>query len=175
MKNLIEHISFVKGQYDFHKNQASRYSKDPERAARHEKTAQSFQNLLNDLRFFQEWQSSHPDWETGPLKQPMRRLALSWEEVEGLPPEVLAELSISESDRTEFNVISAIKEMGGVASLDRLIVYLYKQNGEIQKRLQLNQKLYRMAQKELIFNVPGKKGIYSSEPFTEEDASSLVL
>jgi hypothetical protein len=103
-----------------------------------------------------------------------KRLALSWEEVEGLPEEVMKELSISESDKTEFNIIAGIEAMGGIASLDRIIVYLWKTHGDLQKRLPLNQRLYRMTQREVIYGVPGKKGVYSSAPMTDEEAEKLL-
>ncbi len=128
--------------------------------------------LNQELEELQKFQSTNPDWmATPPLPQ---RLNLDWEEIEGLPPEVLEELSISESDRTKFNIISGIRAMGGVASLDRIIIYLYKQHNDLQKRGPLNQRLYRMVQKELIFSVPRKKGVYSSSPMSEEDAAKLL-
>jgi hypothetical protein len=167
-------MGLVKEQLDFHTAQAVKFENDPKRAAKHAATASGFSSLLEDLLAFQEWEAANPNWAAGEAASTPKRLALTWEEVEGLPPEVLAELSISDSDRSEFNIIAAIRAMGGVASLDRLIVYLYRESGELQKRSQLNQRLYRMVQKELIFSVPGKKGVYSSEPISEEEAAKLI-
>jgi uncharacterized membrane protein len=174
VQHLPENIALVKGQVEFHQRQAAKFGIDPIRAAKHLRTAEQFGALLDDLLTFQAWEATHPHWATARAEAPPKRLALNWEEVEGLPPEVLAELSISDTDRTEFNIIAAIRAMGGVASLDRIIVYLFKETGELQKRSPLNQRLYRMVQKDLIFSVPGKKGVYSSEPMSEEEALNLA-
>lgn len=104
----------------------------------------------------------------------VKRLALSWEEIEGLPPEVMEELSISDSDRVEFNIAAGVVALGGVASLDRIIVHLWKEFSEVHKRTTLNQRLYRMTQKEMIYSVPGRKGVYSSQPLSEEEAAALI-
>ena len=37
----------------------------------------------------------------------------------------------------------------------------------------LNNKLYRMMQKQTLFSVPGRKGIYSLEPMEKEQAAEL--
>jgi hypothetical protein len=121
----------------------------------------------------QDWQTAHPNWMTASVRK-AKRLALSWEEVEGLPKEVLDELSVTEADHAEFNIASAVRALGGVAALDRIIVYLYKEFGEIQKRASLNQRLYRMTQKDMIYSVPGKKGVYSTEQLTDEEAAELI-
>lgn len=172
MRYLGEHISLVKEQLEFHERQAARYAADPNRSSRHQRTAERLGVLLEDLLEFQKWESANPNWATPKTVELPKRLALTWEEVEGLPPEVLAELSISDSDRTEFNIIAAIRAMGSVASLDRIIVHMFKEHGDLQKRLPLNQRLYRMVQKELIFSVPGKKGVYSSEPLSDAEAAA---
>lgn len=101
--------------------------------------------------------------------------SLSWDELEGLPEELVAELSISDSDKTDFNIIGLIREAGDVASLDRIILNLYKQTGEIVKRANLNARLYRMVQKEQIYSVPGKKGVYSTTKLEErvEDTDAV--
>lgn len=175
VENLGQHIDFVKSQLEFQQRQAARFAKEPRRAALHEASALQFRSLLGDLIELKDWISAHPNWRAEKEKDTTpKRLALTWEEVEGLPKEVLDELSISDSDRTEFNIIAAIRALGGIASLDRIIICLFNQTGEINKRMTLNQRLYRMTQKELIHGVPGKKGVYSLEVISDEDASKIV-
>jgi hypothetical protein len=171
--NLWQHAEFVKGQMDFHLRQADRYADEPRRATLHATTAAQFRLLLEGLEAFRAWQEEHPDWETIRKIDRSKRIGLSWDEIEGLPGELLAELSLSDSDRAEFNILSSIRELGGVASLDRLLVQIYRQSGEVMKRIPLNQRLYRMTQKELIHSVPGRKGVYSIEPMSEEEAAEL--
>jgi hypothetical protein len=173
VENLLQHGEFVKGQMEFHLRQADRYADEPRRATLHATTAAQFRLLLEELEALRIWQEEHPNWKNAEKAERSKRLALSWEEIEGLPKELLSELSLSDSDRTEFNILSSIRELGGVASLDRLLVHIYRQSGEVMKRLALNQRLYRMAQKDLVHSVQGKKGVYSIEPLSEEEAAEL--
>ena len=62
---------------------------------------------------------------------------------------------------------------GGIASLDQILVGLYRNSGELWKRNTLTSKLYRMAQKGVVFQVPEKKGVYSTRRISEEDARRL--
>src|SRR5690606_37816426 len=82
-------------------------------------------------------------------------------DLEGLPEELIAELSISESDREEFELLAIIEAGGGTMSLDQLLVAVYKKHGTIYERVKLNQRLYRMASKGALYSVPGRKGWYS--------------
>jgi hypothetical protein len=116
-----------------------------------------FKSLLTDLELLRTRINENPEILKPGSAVVAPRLALSWEEIDGLPKELLEELSISESDKTEFNISSVITELGGVASLDRLLVALFRQSGEITKRAPLNQRLYRMVQKEMIYSV-GEEG-----------------
>jgi hypothetical protein len=132
-----------------------------------------FKSLLVDLELLMNKINENPEL-LSVRSAAVPRLGLSWEEIHGLPQELLEELSISESDKIEFNISSLITELGGVASLDRLLVALFRQSNEITKRAALNQRLYRMVQKELIHSVPGKKGVYSIHPISELDAAKLI-
>ena len=86
----------------------------------------------------------------------------------------MSELSVSDVDKAEFNIIALIDEAGGIATLDRILVALYLQNDKVTKRATLNARLYRMGQKGLIHSVPRKKGIYSTSVVTDEDLEKFV-
>jgi hypothetical protein len=167
-------MQFVNEQVDFHRRQATRFAGERRRAANHTSTADKFDKLLIFLIDIKVRLDENPNLFEAASAKKAPRLALSWEEVEGLPPELMEELSISESDKTEFEITGLITELGGVASLDRIIVALYRKSKEISKRGVLNQRLYRMVQKEMIFSVPGKKGVYSTRSLSEEEAAQLV-
>ena len=85
----------------------------------------------------------------------------------------MQELSLSDGDKTEFAIVNVIEEAGGIISLDKLLIALYKKTGEIHKRNSLYSKLSRMASKNLIYYVPGKKGVYSTEQLTSDDVSRM--
>lgn len=109
-----------------------------------------FNNLLTDLHSFVE-APSHIDFDP---------IHLSPHELLDLPPELIKQLALNESDNYELELIRLIDSVGGTISLDKLIVLLYRDKGEIADRVQLNARLNRMMRKETIFSVPKKKGVY---------------
>lgn len=157
--------AFVNDQISFHHHIAeqAREAGDERRLTRHQTIMKRYADLVMVLSDYKER-----------AKKPPQRLALSWEEVQGLPPELLRELSVSDGDKLEFEVLKIMEDLGGVASLDRLLVALYQSTGEVHQRTWLNNRLYRMGQKEMLYSVPKRKGVYSLEPMSKEDAAELL-
>lgn len=173
MSILAKHIAFVKEQIAVQARLATRYQKDERRSALHSASSESFRVLADDIALADakldecEATASH-------RPEPRQlRLSLTPQDVDGLPEELMAELSYSGGDKTEFALVQAIDKLGGVASLDQILVAIYRTTGEILKRTTLTSRLYRMAQKGLIFTVPSRKGVYSTTKFTEQDAALL--
>lgn len=90
--------------------------------------------------------------------------------IHDLPPELLEELSITKGDELEDQLVTVINAYGGEASLDQILVGLYRKFKVQQKRRFLQNKLYRMS---MVWSVEGRKGIYTTvEPVnlpSEED------
>jgi hypothetical protein len=165
-----EHIAFVKAQVGFHERQKEKYSSDLRRSEMHEATAERFEMLADYLEGIQTQVKNGALISTSE----MPRLDLSWSEIEDLPDDLLEELSISESDKLDFAIVAAVTESGGVASLDRILVHVFRQTSQICKRANMNSRVYRLMQKGLLFSVPGKKGIYCTRQLTEDEAAKLV-
>ena len=102
-----------------------------------------------------------------------KRIQLTYEDVQGLPEELVKELNISDTDRQEMIIEHIIAASGGVLSLDKILIELYRRTGEIHKRNTLTSRLYRMAQRGTIYNVIGKKGVYSTYEISETDAKKM--
>jgi len=169
MSEIDKHIGFVNNQAAFHERQAERFSSDIRRVELHNSTVEKF----NQLAAFLESQRQKIEADEPLRSSGVERLSLSWDEIEGLPEELLSELSISQSDKFDFHIVAAVDEAGGIASLDRLLVSLFKSTGEIIKREKLNSRIYRLIQKDMLYSVPGKKGVYSTRPIEEEVAVEL--
>ncbi|SDN27513.1 hypothetical protein SAMN05216196_1013 [Lutimaribacter pacificus] len=87
--------------------------------------------------------------------------------VHDLPPELLEELSIAKSDELEDQLVTVINAYGGEATLDQILVGLYRKFKVSQKRRFIQNKLYRMS---MVWSVDGKKGVYTtSEPDEFDD------
>lgn len=83
-------------------------------------------------------------------------------DISDLPEELRKQLSTSKLDEIEEQILGTMKNRyDGVASLDEIMVGLYRDYGYIVKeRRSLNGKLYRMKNKDVIESVPKKKGVY---------------
>jgi len=172
MGEIDIYISFVKNQGSAQEKLARKYDKDDYRKALHLKTANNFAGLA---RFLEEIQKrgirdvaySHR------ADTPQKRILLTHEEIQNAPPELLKELNISHANRQELLIGYLMAEMGGVLSLDKIIVELYARTREVPKRGTLTTRLFRMANKGMIYNVPGKKGVYSTYELTEAEAKKM--
>lgn len=165
-----EVIEIIQEQIDFHKTSAEKYKSNQYRSKRHLETISNFRLIRN---YVHELKSKADISSTSKKGDKPLTLALMPADLEDLPDELLEELSISSADKSEFYIASLIEEAGGIMSLDQIIVGVFRGTGEIVKRTTITAKLYRMINKGLIFSVPLKKGVYSCNEITEEEAENL--
>lgn len=177
MSILSKHLEFVKAHVAVQEKLARKFAPDskfnnPARFQLHLGNVERFKELYSDLELADEElgkaETSLRTYPKGPIQ-----LQLLPQDLEGLPPELLEELSVQSVDRLEMGIYTAIADAGGVLSLDRILIALYKKAGEIHKRSAITAKLYRMAQKGVIYNVPFRKGWYSTSELSEERANEL--
>jgi hypothetical protein len=174
MDKVSKYLPFVNDQREFHETMAAKYaSTSPKRAERHIATAALFKELGEDLERLPSILSQRAETTTSPQPKAQSPISLTFDDIQGLPDELLQELSFSDGDKTDYSILKVVEEIGGVASIDRILVGLYRKTGEIMKRNTLTSRLYRMGQKGMLFSVPGKKGVYSTEELTESQALDL--
>lgn len=182
MSILEKHLAFVNDQIAFQGKMIDKFSSNSYRKTLHEATQGKFKVLAADLadanKILDQYSSKMPDELGGSQGQRATsgkvRINLTPQDLEGLPEDILEELSISEADKTEFAILALMDESKGIVSLDKLIVGLFKKTGEKHKRATLTSRLYRMAQKEQVFSVPNKKGVYSTRLLTDEEVENLI-
>lgn len=173
MSILSKHLPFVNDQATFHEKMVEKFSigkfKSDFRSSQHTTTRDKFQELVADLIIADKELDSPKKKDLSGVKQ----LSLSLADIEGLPEELVKELSVSDTDKSEFAIVNMINENGGIMSLDKLLIGMYKKTGEVIKRLNMTSRLYRMSQKGLVFSVTGKKGFYSTEELSEDDINKV--
>lgn len=175
MDSLIEALSFCKDQASFHERKAREHAASPRRLAQHEGISRQFLALAGFLERQAQYVDTLEDKLAGraaPTSGPVQ-LALRLEDIDGLPDELIRELSITDGDKMDFMIQALMNEHAGVMSLDQLLIALYRKTGEIHKRSALNSRMYRMTQKGAVFNVPGRKGAYSTRELSEEESAAL--
>jgi hypothetical protein len=95
------------------------------------------------------------------LRVRTRPIPADYGDLSDLPPEVMAELSLTKADLLEqqiHNIIAA--GAGREVDLDTVIIELWRRHRVHHSRRFLMNKLYRMASKTLIIGVEGRKGAY---------------
>jgi hypothetical protein len=172
MSILQKHLGYVNEQIQFQEKMMDKFAGNSFRQALHKSTRDKAVALSADLEL------ADKELDKGPMPASTNttgtpRLSLTPKELEGLPQEVLAELNLSQGDKTELAIYEIIESSGGIISLDRLLVALYRKTGEIIKRQNLTSKLYRMGTKDQVFSVSGKKGVYSNKPLSPEDVEKI--
>jgi hypothetical protein len=172
MQKLEHYLAFVKEQVGVQQGLAKKYENSPFRKGQHLKSAKNLTELADFLAEIQ----TNGTQDTSYLNRgssPQKRLLLTYEEIDGAPEELLKELNLSETDRQDLLIEYLIAKAGGILSLDKIMLQLWKKSGEVPKRNTLTSRLYRMAAKGMIYNVPGKKGVYSTYEVTEDEAKKL--
>ena len=171
MSKIENHLAFVKEQVSVQEKLAKKYEEDYRRNM-HIKTANGFAELARFLEEIQKKGTEHLGY-MNRGNAPQKRLFLTFEEIENAPEELLRELNISETDKQELLIEYIIAEHEGVFSLDKIMMELYKRTSEVPKRSTVTSRLYRMASRGMIYNVPGKKGVYSTYELSEHDAKKM--
>jgi hypothetical protein len=173
MSILSKHLELVNQQAEFHEKMAAKFPPESYRGRLHRNTSEGFRALAADLQKADTLLDPGSPSTAAKKATIPGQLSLSLEDIEGLPAELIDELSISGGDKVEFAILNAIEEAGGIISLDRLLIALFKKTGEVHKRASVISRLHRMSGKNLIFSVPGKKGLYSTEQLNAAQAAKL--
>ena len=84
-------------------------------------------------------------------------------DVSNLPPELVKELTLSTPSELEQRIISIIDGAPEkTTNINTILVELYKRHKVIQKRRNMQNKLWRMMDNKLIWSVPNEKGVYTT-------------
>lgn len=84
-------------------------------------------------------------------------------DLSGLPDELLHELSVSQADTLELQILDVMQALGGSADLDQVLIGLYRKFQVIQKRRFLQNKLWRMVRKGQMEKPKGERGQFHLE------------
>ena len=78
-----------------------------------------------------------------------------------LPEELLREMGVTNTDRRNVLLLEIMKKHEPEpTSINQLLLGIYKETGEIEKRSRLIGRMYRLARRGAVSALPGKKGLY---------------
>lgn len=146
--NIQEGFEFIGKQANYHDAMSAKFlsignDKDHKKHYALGQQYAALNNLLDDL--------------TMRLTPSTSQISILPSELEGLPPELIEQLS---ADNLEMEFLKIIEDHDGTISLDRLILAYFKQHGAVLSRRKVTAKLYRMTKGGAIHSLGGK-GIYS--------------
>jgi hypothetical protein len=173
MRKIEDYVGFVKDQVQVQDKLATKYANEPYRHNRHLQARNSFSELAEYLEQIRAHGLKFDDTSLNRSLSAQKRIQLTFEDIQGLPEDLIKELNVSDTDRQEMVIEHIIAQSGGVLSLDKILVELWRRTGEVHKRNTMISRLYRMAQRGMIYNVPGKKGVYSTYEISEQDAKKM--
>jgi hypothetical protein len=173
MGKIEDYVDFVKEQVQVQDKLATRYDDEPYRRNMHVKAKTKFAELADYLEHIKSRGLDFDDNSLNRSVSAQKKIQLTLEDIQGLPDELIKELNVSDTDKQEMVIEHIIAQSGGYLSLDKIMVELYRRTREISKRNTLTSRLYRMAQRGTIYNVPGKKGVYSTYEISEQDAKRM--
>lgn len=172
MGKMEDYLAFVKEQVGVQQKLAQKYEDFPYRKGQHIKSARNFADLAVFLAEIQ----TRGTRDTSYLNRgdsPRKRMALTYEDIENAPEDLLKELNLTETDKQDLLIEYLIAQAGGILSLDKIMIELYRRTRDVPKRNTITSRLFRMAGRGVIYNVPGKKGLYSTYDVSEEDAKRM--
>lgn len=162
MYSIIEKYDlFIKDQISHQERAAAHYTEKED-----EIRAQSYADRANKLQ--EMWSEIKTAAQSYPSPSIESQFHLSPDEIEGLPDDLIKELGITNSDRKEYLLVELINnKLGGITSINKLLVAIYKETKEVEKRTRLVARLYRMQNKGLIYTSSIRKGVYSTKPIPD--------
>ncbi|MGI9377073.1 MAG: hypothetical protein ACR2PC_13415 [Tsuneonella suprasediminis] len=163
-----EEVEFVKSQIAHH-TRSIRYHegrKDELKARRHRGILRRFEEILSKIELFNEQFPVHPNNEIAIRK--IEPIGGRIGNVEDLPEEIRSQLVSVQYDELETQILTVInKRYSGIATIDEILVGLWREHNDVHQRDVLATKIYRMVRKEFLHSVAGRKGVYSTKPIEE--------
>lgn len=186
MQSIQKHIPFVKEQIAHYERMVVKFRSDPNKT-KYTEVAKNLRALLSDMEDCHALLSlpdtvepfANQDFSSLSSKLPANffsnPLALQPNDYIGVDKDFLEQLNITESDKLESTIVDLINAGGGTLVLDKILLGLYHLTGEKHQRVQMTSRLYKMAKKKLVFSVPKKKGVYTTNSPKQDDTKNVVI
>jgi hypothetical protein len=169
--NIVQFIKFLKSAQSFQeRKQRQLATPSPAASAKHGDSAQTYSEIIGWFENYLNQSSDEPST-TNPAtsSEDIESLfSLNPLDVDALPEEFRSEITISDGDKQDAQVVELLRIANRPLALNELLVGCWRKYEVQHKRNQLTARLYRLARRGDIFVVG--KGTYSIRP--ESDAST---
>jgi hypothetical protein len=161
---MIENfIALVKGQIRHYETQIDRFP--PSNPRTRPGQVELYRRLLNDHRDLLDYLNGQLKNSNGANKETVKTIeseSSGDDNLSDLPAELLAQLSGRVKKGQADPIVQIINDHGGIATLDEILIDLYRRHREIATRTLISNKLYRLGKQGFVRAVEGKKGVYTT-------------
>ena len=157
MYSIDENIKFIKSQQTRTENIIKRHPEDRNADRNLRPIISKFESTIEHLSRVTdlEFKLAESNQELRHLRKQLmlkedayQSFSLTSSEMSRVPDEMKPHLSVSTADELELQLLEIFKKKGGALSLDQVILYYYDDTGEVVERTRMNQRLYRLVQKQ---------------------------
>lgn len=154
--NLDEYYRLVNDQISYLESKSVQYA--PDHPKYNVKRTETFSVLLQGFRELAKYLDYRRNLEQ--INVHGTEVGKRLGNLDDIPEHMLKQAKLSKTDELDEQVISVIRDMQNVASVDEIYFQLYRKFELELERTFLVNKLGRMARKDLLIGVKGKRGIY---------------
>jgi hypothetical protein len=156
-------IALVKGQIRYYETQIDRFPPSDPRTRPAQ--VELYRRLVNEHRDLLDYLEGKLKKSNGANKEAEKPIVIDTpgeDNLSDLPAELLAQLSGRAKKGQADPIVQIINDHGGVATLDEILIDLYRRHGEIGTRNLISNKLYRLGKQGFVRAIEGKKGVYTT-------------
>ena len=162
-------VSIVKHQVVWFQEQAARFTPEhpryrPDKVAMYERLARDFGELAMFLAALPDETSVGTLEPPKPAERPAAPPVVvgTPADLSDLPPELLEQLSAGAKKVDTDVLVQVINGRDGTASLDDILIDLYRKHRQVETRAVVSNRLYRLSKRNMVWAVPGRKGVYTT-------------
>lgn len=159
MQSITEFIKFLKSRQSFHKSKVHGLQKSkPSAAIKHEDTIAKYGDIVSWFEQFQSTQNIPQDNSDQDL------FSLNPLDMQDLPEDLSDELSVSQSDTEDAQILELLDIAGRSLDLNELLIGSFRKYNVKHKRNLLTARIYRLVKRGLVHNVGKGKYAIGPEP-----------
>jgi len=160
---LDKFIALVKGQIQHYETLIDRFPPSDPRTRPGQ--IELYRRLVNGHRDLLDYLDGQLKKTNGANEEPEKPIDIETpgeDNLSDLPEELLAQLSGRAKKGQADPIVQIINDRGGIATLDEILIDLYRRHREINTRTLISNKLYRLGKQGLVKAIEGKKGVYTT-------------
>ncbi|MCF7980773.1 MAG: hypothetical protein K9K86_02240 [Pseudomonadales bacterium] len=171
MESISDFIKFLKSRQSFHARKSRNLAKvNPDAAGKHEQTSSNHAAIIS---WFESYQENPSSSQKSPTDEDL--FSLNPLDMQDLPDDLSEELSVSQSDTEDAQILELLKIANRSLDLNELLIGCFRKYNVKHKRNLLTARIYRLVKRDLVHNVGKGKYALGPEPIEEINSPKLTI